>query len=86
MVLANLSIPKAIRKFSSEALASVMKSINQLYDKGVWHPVKYEEILDKKKIIRSLIVKREGTSRIVSWPMGECKTETTAKTYPHRRY
>ena len=37
VVLANLSIPKAIKKFGSEALASVMKEINQLHDKGVWH-------------------------------------------------
>ena len=32
-----------------------MKELNQLHDKGVWHPVKYDEICDKKKIIRSLI-------------------------------
>ena len=41
-----------------------MKEVNQLHDKGVWSPVKYEDIKDTDKIIRSLIFlkrKRDGT-------------------------
>jgi len=45
VVLASLSIPKAIIKFGSEALASVKKKINYM-TKGC-HPVKYEEIYEK---------------------------------------
>ena len=59
-----------------------MKELNQLRDKGVWHPVKYDEICDKKKIIRSLIflkVKRDGTlearlvadGRMQDWDNGQ---------------
>jgi hypothetical protein len=64
VILTNLSIPKAIRLYGVEALASVMKEMNQLQDKGVWTPIKYENIKDKSKIIRSLLFlkrKRDGT-------------------------
>jgi hypothetical protein len=64
VVLTNLSIPKAIKLYGTEALASVMKEMNQLHDKGVWTPVQYESIENKAKIIRSLIFlkrKRDGT-------------------------
>ena len=53
--MTNLSIPKAIKLFGSEALAAAMKEVNQLHDKCVWSPVKYEDIKDTDKIIRSLI-------------------------------
>ena len=55
VILTNLSIPKAMKLFGSEALAAAMKEVNQLHDKGVWSPVKYEDIKDTDKIIRSLI-------------------------------
>jgi hypothetical protein len=64
VVLTNLSIPKAMKLYGTEALASVMKEVKQLHDKGVWTPVKYDSINDKAKIIRSLIFlkrKRDGT-------------------------
>jgi hypothetical protein len=50
-VLTNLSIPKAIKLYGTEALASVMKEASQLHDKGVWTPVNYDEIINKSKII-----------------------------------
>ena len=64
VVLTNLSIPKAIKLYGVEALASIMKEMNQLQDKGVWTPLKYENIKDKSKIIRSLLFlkrKRDGS-------------------------
>jgi hypothetical protein len=64
VVLTNLSIPKAIKLYGIEALASVMKEMLQLHDKGVWIPTKYENIGDKTKIIRSLLFlkrKRDGS-------------------------
>ena len=63
-MLTNLSIPKAIKLFGAEALASVMKEVRQLHDKRVWTPVSYDSINNKAKIIRSLIFlkrKRDGT-------------------------
>ena len=50
--------------YGTEALASVMKEVNQLHDKGVWTPIKYDDIKNKSRIIRSLIFlkrKRDGT-------------------------
>ena len=35
VVFTNLSIPKAIHLYGTEALVSVMKEVNQLHDKGV---------------------------------------------------
>ena len=64
VVLSNLSIPKAIRLYGVEAVASIMKEVGQLQDKGVWTPIKYENIQDKTKIIRSLLFlkrKRDGS-------------------------
>ena len=64
VILSNLSIPKAIRLYGVEAVASIMKEMHQLQDKGVWTPIKYENIEDKSKIIRSLLFlkrKRDGT-------------------------
>ena len=37
VVLSNLSIPKAIRLYGVEAVASIMKEIGQLQDKGCGH-------------------------------------------------
>ena len=64
VVFTNLSIPKAMHLYGTEALASVMKEVNQLHDKGVWTPIKYDDIKNKSRIIRSLIFlkrKRDGT-------------------------
>ena len=55
VVFTNLSIPKAMHLYGTEALASVMKVVNQLHDKGVWTPIKYDDIKNKSRIIRSLI-------------------------------
>ena len=55
VILSNLSIPKAIRLYGVEAVASIMKEMHQLQDKGVWTPIKYKNIEDKSKIIRSLL-------------------------------
>ena len=41
IILSNLSIPKAIRLYGVEAVASIMKEMHQLQDKGVWTPIKY---------------------------------------------
>ena len=63
VILSNLSIPKAIRLYV-EAVASIMKEMGQLQEKGVWKPTKYDDIQDKTKIIRSLLFlkrKRDGT-------------------------
>ena len=35
VILSNLSIPKAIRLYGVEAVASIMKEMHQLQDKGV---------------------------------------------------
>ena len=55
VVLSNLWTPKAIRLYGVEAVASILKEIGQLQDKGVWTPIKYNDIEDKSKIIRSLL-------------------------------
>ena len=52
VILSKLSIPKATRHYGVE---SVAKEIGQLQDKGVWTPIKYENIEDKSKIIRRLL-------------------------------
>ena len=52
---ANLSIPKAIRLYGVGDVASIMKETGKLQDKGVWTPIKYENIEDKSKIIRRLL-------------------------------
>ena len=63
VVFTNLSIPKAINLYETEALVSVMKEVNQLHEKGVWTLITYDDI-KKSRIIRSLIFlkrKRDGT-------------------------
>jgi len=47
VILSNLSIPKAIRLYGGEAVSSIMKEMNQLQDKGVWTPIKYESTEEK---------------------------------------
>ena len=59
VILSNLSIPKAIRLYGVETVTSIMKEIDQLQDKGVWTPIKYENIEDKSKIITLLFLKRK---------------------------
>ena len=65
VVLANLTIPKAMKLYGTEALASVMKEVSQLHEKHVWTSIKYDSIyVNKAKIIRSLIFlkrKRDGS-------------------------
>ena len=54
VILSNLSISKAIRLYGVEAVA-FLHQIGQLQDKGVWAPIKYENIQDKSKIIRCIL-------------------------------
>ena len=64
VVLTNLTIPKAMKLYGTEALASVMKEVSQLHEKHVWTSIKYDSIVNKAKIIRSLIFlkrKRDGS-------------------------
>jgi hypothetical protein len=88
VILTKSSIPKAMKLFESEALAAAMKEVNQLHDKGVWSPVKYEDIKDTDKIIRSLIFlkrKRDGTlkARLVADGQDVCKFVIAVTTYHH---
>ena len=48
----------------NRALASVIKEVRQLHNKGVWTPIEYDNIMNKSRIVRSLIFlkrKRDGT-------------------------
>jgi len=55
LIPSNLSIPKAIRLYGVEADASIMKEIGQLQDKGVWTPIKYENIQQIKNHWKSFV-------------------------------
>ena len=49
--------------YGTEALASVKKVVNQLHDKGVWTPIKYDDIKKIKNHTQFNIseLKRDGT-------------------------
>ena len=48
-----------MRKYGTSALASVMKEVNQLHDKGVRHPVKYEKMRQEKNDKQSNLLKSQ---------------------------
>jgi hypothetical protein len=64
IILLGLSMKKAVKLYGVEAVVSVMKEMNQLYYKSVFHPVHYKDINDHSKVIRSLLFlkrKRDDT-------------------------
>lgn len=66
IILTNLNITQAVKQFGEEAALAVMKEISQLHEKGVWKPLKYQDLTseEKKKIIKSILFlkrKRDGT-------------------------
>jgi hypothetical protein len=66
-VLTNLTIDKANKLYGSEAAASVMKEVGQMHQKGVWKPVRKDQLTsaEKSKVIRSLLfLKRKRDGRL----------------------
>jgi hypothetical protein len=60
VVLLGLSREKAVKMYGVEAVASVMKEMNQLHNKAVWHSVDYKDIVYHTKVITSfLFLKRK---------------------------
>ena len=63
VVLTNL-IPKAMKLYGTETLPNAMKEVSQLHEKHVWTSIKHDSIVNKAKIIRSLIFlkpRRDGS-------------------------
>lgn len=64
--MTTMSVSTALREDEAGALESMLKEMRQLHEKGVFHPVQYEELTheQRKKILRTLMFvkrKRDGT-------------------------
>lgn len=64
--MTTMSVSTALREDEAGALESMLKEMRQLHDKGVFHPVQYEELTyeQRRKILRTLMFvkrKRDGT-------------------------